>query len=148
MIRTTIRPCGLLVREHRLLTLLYQYEGHDRHNLPGGNLEPGEAILDCLVREFAEELDLAVQPGELLFSAETLAGDKHTLHLAFRLACQNTSPRLNPDQVKASRLCWLDADALQQVSLYPAIGSALVPFLRGAPIVPAFLGRVAQPWYG
>lgn len=34
--------------------------------LPGGKLAAGESLTECLVREFAEELDLRVAPGPIL----------------------------------------------------------------------------------
>ena len=34
---------------------------------PGGGLEKGEGIHDCLVREFDEELKLEIEPGELFY---------------------------------------------------------------------------------
>lgn len=36
-------------------------------NLPGGSLEPGETLGDCLVREMEEETGLDVEVGELLY---------------------------------------------------------------------------------
>src|SRR4029077_20341394 len=38
----------------------------DEWELPGGKLEPGEAIEDCLVREIGEELNLPVAVGRPL----------------------------------------------------------------------------------
>ena len=53
------------VVEHDGLFVLLKNE-RDEWELPGGKLEPGEAIEDCLVREIDEELNLPVAVGRPL----------------------------------------------------------------------------------
>ena len=48
---------GVLVEAGRVVLLENE---RDEWELPGGRLEPGEAPMTCLVREFAEELGAAV----------------------------------------------------------------------------------------
>ncbi|MEO5347026.1 MAG: NUDIX hydrolase [Magnetococcus sp. YQC-9] len=144
MIRPVIRPSGLIVSGKKILLLRYRYGNHDRFNLPGGNLEGDESLLDCLIREFNEELNLTVTPKELLYVAETRT-DKTTVHLVFRMEHRG-EPCLNPDQVRASELLWLPACELIAAPLYPAIGSALAAWLKESP-QPVHLGRIEQPWF-
>lgn len=49
----------LITHEHRAGMLMTKF--------PGGGLEKGEGIHDCLVREFDEELELEIEPGELFY---------------------------------------------------------------------------------
>ncbi len=142
-----VRPSGLLVADRRLLVMRYDYSGHTRFNLPGGNREIGEAVRTGLIREFSEELDLEAVPGDLAFTVENTAKGRETLHLVFRIDSVQGTPCLNPDHTKALEVVWLDPDALEQVQLYPAIGSFLGPWLRGVYTGPIHLGRVAQPWF-
>lgn len=146
MTHRIIRPCGLVVRKQRLLVLRYQYGSHTRFNLPGGNLESNETIHTCLIREFNEELNLTVVPGDLIFVAETKTDEKNTLHLAFELTCQG-EPTLNLDAVKAQELLWLEPDVVDSAPLYPAIGSVLGSWLRGTLPTRHFLGPIEQPWF-
>lgn len=141
-----IRPCGLVIREQRLLLLRYQYGGHDRYNLPGGNLEADEEIPTCLIREFAEELHLTIIPQELILVAETTNNHKTTLHLVFQVTAQG-EPQINSTCVKATELLWLEPNAIDTAPLYPAIGHILGPKLRGQTHSPLFLGRIDQPWF-
>lgn len=60
--RFTIRVYGLLVNAHNEILLSKEKIG-DFHftKFPGGGLELGEGIVDCLVREFKEEANLDIQ---------------------------------------------------------------------------------------
>ncbi len=56
----TIRVYGLLVHKANVLLSKEYIKGENYIKLPGGGLEFGEGVLDCLQREFKEELDLDV----------------------------------------------------------------------------------------
>lgn len=142
-----LRPAGLVVQDRQLLVMRYQYGGRDRFNLPGGNLDPGEELTACLMREFAEELDLEIEVGQLLFCAETVAVERHVLHLIFQVTAISGIPCLNPTQTRAVQVQWLPIDRVADVSLYPAITSALVAWLCDGCVAPHYLGRLQQEWF-
>jgi ADP-ribose pyrophosphatase YjhB (NUDIX family) len=50
-----------------LLSTIEQFQGQRFRKLPGGGLEWGEGINDCLKREFREELDLDIDIGKQLY---------------------------------------------------------------------------------
>ena len=102
-----VRPSGVVVHNRRLLVMHYQYGNRDRFNLPGGKLDPGEEAQSCLVREFAEELNLEVTVGDLLFCADTLAMERHVIHLIFLVVACAGKPCLNPSETRAQRIVWL-----------------------------------------
>jgi len=54
---------GVVERGGRFVLLKNE---RDEWELPGGKLEPGETIEDCLVREIAEELNLSTRIGRPL----------------------------------------------------------------------------------
>ncbi|MBF0161808.1 MAG: NUDIX domain-containing protein [Magnetococcales bacterium] len=143
-----IRPSGVLVQDQNLLTMCYHYAGRERFNLPGGNLEPGEELTACLMREFAEELDLEIAVGELLLCAETVAGERHVLHLVFRVLPMAGTPCLNTAQTRAVRLQWLPLQMLAETSLYPGLAPELASRLSGQrPAGSIYLGRLQQEWF-
>ncbi|MBF0191788.1 MAG: NUDIX hydrolase [Magnetococcales bacterium] len=144
MTTPVIRPCGIAIRDRSILVMRYRYGQNDRFNLPGGNLEPGETLHDCLRREFREELHWTITPQELLHLAETRT-DRATLHVVFRVTFTG-EPCLDPQQVKATELLWMPLADLSDAPLYPAIGAELAAWLKGHP-APIHLGPIEQPWF-
>ena len=52
-------------------------------NLPGGRQQPGELLVETVVREFYEETRLRVRAGELAYVSESYDGDRHFLNATF-----------------------------------------------------------------
>lgn len=66
--RFNIRVYGLLINEHNEVLLADERRnGMPFTKFPGGGLEWGEGVQDCLVREFKEETGLDIVPGELFY---------------------------------------------------------------------------------
>lgn len=61
MKRFNVRVYGILINEGKLLVSDEYIKGMNITKLPGGGLEFGEGTIDCLIREFKEELDLEVE---------------------------------------------------------------------------------------
>jgi 8-oxo-dGTP pyrophosphatase MutT (NUDIX family) len=57
----------------------------DEWELPGGKLEPGETIEDCLVREIAEELNLSTKVGRPLNNWVYFVNGVHVLIVTYAL---------------------------------------------------------------
>jgi len=58
--RFNVRVYGILVDKGRLLVSDEFIKGKEITKLPGGGLEFGEGPVDCVIREFKEETNLAV----------------------------------------------------------------------------------------
>jgi 8-oxo-dGTP diphosphatase len=56
-----VRVYGILINDNKLLVSDEYIKGMNITKLPGGGLEFGEGTIDCVVREFKEELDLDVE---------------------------------------------------------------------------------------
>ncbi|AKQ45694.1 NUDIX hydrolase [Rufibacter radiotolerans] len=85
--KARIRVCGLLIQDGKLL--LARHTDPFGEGVfwipPGGGLEYGEKVKDCLVREFAEETGLHVEVGRFLNLNEFLRPPLHALELFFEV---------------------------------------------------------------
>lgn len=55
-----IRVYGIYIHNDKLLTLKEKYGKWEMIKLPGGGLELGEGVIDCLKRECKEELNIDI----------------------------------------------------------------------------------------
>lgn len=65
-----IRVYACVVKDKKVLTLFEEYAGEPLMKFPGGGLEFGEGLKECLKREFAEELNVDVEIGEHFYTQE------------------------------------------------------------------------------
>ncbi len=56
-----IRVYGILIENQKVLVSDEYIKGNYTTKFPGGGLELGEGTIDCLIREFKEELDLKIE---------------------------------------------------------------------------------------
>ncbi len=68
--RFNIRVYGLLVENGRVLLSDEYIKGMEVTKFPGGGLELGEGIAECLKREFYEELNLTIQIKEHFYTTD------------------------------------------------------------------------------
>lgn len=61
MRKFNVRVYGLLVHDNRVVITDEVIGGHLMTKFPGGGLEFGESTVDCLKREFIEEMNLEVE---------------------------------------------------------------------------------------
>jgi len=79
-----VRACGVCVENNQVLLINHSglVEG-DFWSLPGGGVEFGETIQDCLKREFFEETELVIEVCDFLFACEFIHRPLHAIELYF-----------------------------------------------------------------
>ena len=66
-----IRVYGLLLNDNKQVLVSDEYiRGNYFTKFPGGGLEFGEGTRDCLAREFKEEMDLAVEVSDHIYTTD------------------------------------------------------------------------------
>lgn len=65
--RPKVRASGFLVEDGCLLCVKQKLRERSNWNIPGGALDPGETLRECVVREMREETGLSVEVVELLY---------------------------------------------------------------------------------
>lgn len=68
----TVRVYGILVDKGRILLSHEHYHGKRFTKFPGGGLELGESVIDCLKREFMEEMKVEIIPSYLFHVTESV----------------------------------------------------------------------------
>lgn len=68
--RFNVRVYGLLIHQNSFLILNEYYAGEILNKLPGGGVELGEGLIDCLKRELKEELNLNLKKAEHFYTQE------------------------------------------------------------------------------
>ena len=67
----TLRVYGILINEAKQVLVSDEYiRGNYFTKFPGGGLEVGEGTIDCLKREFKEEMNLEVEVGDHIYTTD------------------------------------------------------------------------------
>lgn len=80
-----IRAAGILIEKNQILLIEQDVTQDRRWSLPGGKLEEGETLGDCVVREVKEETGLTTKVKRLLYICDSIKADKHIVHITFEV---------------------------------------------------------------
>ncbi|MEE8716489.1 MAG: NUDIX hydrolase [Coriobacteriales bacterium] len=119
--RPLVRLTGILVYGGCLLIVRQVLHERSRWNLPGGSLELGETLDQCLRRELLEETGLTVRMGDLLYVTDRFKGlGHHVVDMSF--AIEPVGPQgmslLDVTGALPSRVC-PDGERLAAARLVP-----------------------------
>ncbi len=68
--KINIRVYACAVKDKKVLALFEEYAGEPLMKFPGGGLEFGEGVIDCLHREFDEELNVKIEIEKHFYTQE------------------------------------------------------------------------------
>jgi mutator protein MutT len=79
-----IRPTGILIEDGKILLVKQELVEQTHWSFPGGALEFGETIEQCLVREMKEETGLDIKVKELLYICDRFHQlNRHVVDMTF-----------------------------------------------------------------
>lgn len=144
-----VRPSVALIEGDKILLMRYRYGDADVFNLPGGNTDPGETLVQTLQRELVEELGIEIAVEELLLTGEVILSQQKTdvLHCVFRAKIIQGIPVLNPVETSSLEVLWKNIDELDQLEMYPNVGSDLQKHLHTSDKLSAYVGKILQRWH-
>ncbi|MDQ0229917.1 ADP-ribose pyrophosphatase YjhB (NUDIX family) [Metabacillus malikii] len=132
-----VKGCAVILKDQSILLVEFHDENGLHYNLPGGGVEPGETIMEAVVREAKEEASIDIEVGELAFIYEYAPhrnnhkyGKTHSLSLMFECKIINgTTPELpqKPD-LHQTDVKWIPLAKLNDVILYPNIKEQLLAY--------------------
>jgi ADP-ribose pyrophosphatase YjhB (NUDIX family) len=123
-----IRVGAVMARDGALLLVRHQKPDRDPYwVLPGGKLEPGETIPECVEREISEETGLSARFSGVLYVSEFLRDGRHTVDITVRMTLQgNEEAKLGSDPEVAAgsaptlrELRWVETGELREIALLP-----------------------------
>ncbi len=116
-----IRIYGLLIEQNRLLITKELFVDELIYKFPGGGLEFGEGLHDCLIREFKEELNLDIEVVQHIFTQENFIQsavnpDDQVLMIYYQVKAKNFEDfKVKTSDIK--ELIWKDLDELKAEDL-------------------------------
>jgi 8-oxo-dGTP diphosphatase len=119
-----VRVCGILIENNRLLVVEHKNIGENGVFIspPGGGLQLGENIENCLKREFLEETGLVISVERFLFVNEFLDLPLHAIELFFLVKKVNgelrlgTDPEMQPNEQILQRIFFISENELAEMA--------------------------------
>ncbi len=107
-----VRVYGLCFYGEKFLALKEMYAGTELLKLPGGGLEFGEGLIECLEREMKEELNLEIHSTEHFYTQEGFVvsrfNEKEQL-LTIYYRCEISNPKdLKILEPSIQEVLWID----------------------------------------
>jgi len=135
-----IRVYGIYINKSNQLLLSDEvYKGHSFTKFPGGGLEKGEGPVDCLKREFLEEMDLEISIQNHFYTTDFYqpsAFDKsqQIISIYYMIRADdseagNKIAKANATQSKELNFKWIDLEKLKDSDLTFPIDKKVVELL-------------------
>lgn len=137
----------MIIKDNKILTLKYVYNGQPLYALPGGNVEDNEYVADTLVRELQEELGVDISVKDLFSVAETYNPTKKSniIHMTFRADISKGEPTPDKSQTTTLGVEWIDINTIEEKNLYPNIGGHIKKSNDNSH-TNKYLGAIDQKW--
>jgi 8-oxo-dGTP diphosphatase len=126
MKKFNLRVYGVCVNErNELLVSNEEYKELSFTKFPGGGLEWGEGIRECLEREFREEFDLEIEVGELFyltdfFQQSAFSENDQVISVYYRCSLNGDFNHENRKGDKNENLQWITmSDLHEDLFMFP-----------------------------
>jgi 8-oxo-dGTP diphosphatase len=112
--RFNIRVYGLLIENGKVLINEELIKGRQVIKFPGGGLDWGEGTIDCLKREWKEELGLDIEVAQHFYTTDffqpSAFDDSQVISIYYKVLANKEAEIVN--YVAGERTYWLDISAI------------------------------------
>jgi len=115
--KVRLRVCGLCFENDAILLVKHNIDGEILWAPPGGGINFGESLVNCLVREFEEETSLTIVPGKFLFISEYVKLPLHAIEMFYQVKNYSGKLKLGSDPELADRTILEDIGFFNQKRL-------------------------------
>lgn len=91
--KVRVRACGLCFSGDSILLVKHNMGDYALWSPPGGGVNFGESLRECVAREFMEETNLEVHVGQQLFIYEHIRPPLHAIEVYFQIDEWHGSPK-------------------------------------------------------
>jgi len=113
-----IACCGIIEKHGKiLLTRRKVNPFKDKFVLPGGKLDFGENLKECLKREILEETGLKILKASFFDYKEILLKDRYYLIMYFKSVVKDFNLKINEDEI--SEILWIDRFSIDKIDIAP-----------------------------
>lgn len=115
---TVIRCRAIIIHNDKLLVVRHS-KAADYYALPGGHLDQGEDIRECIKREIIEELGIVPEIGRLLYINNLIKDGAQNIEFFFEII--NSVDYLDIDKLGGTHkaelveIIWLDKDSAKEL---------------------------------
>jgi len=107
---TDIRCRGIIVHDEKILTVKHKIDS-GFYALPGGHLEWGESVQECMKREIIEELGITPKIGRLLYVRNFVEENKQSIEFFFEILNSASFLKINDlggtHRHELVEICWI-----------------------------------------
>jgi ADP-ribose pyrophosphatase YjhB (NUDIX family) len=109
---TDIRCRGIILHNDKILAVKHSKDG-SYFALPGGHLEWGESVIECIKREITEELGIIPEIGRLLYVRNYVREDSNVQSIEFHFEITNSADYVDIDKLtgthshELAEICWI-----------------------------------------
>ena len=133
---TDIRCRGIILHNDKILVVKHSKD-NSYYALPGGHLEWGESVKECIEREITEELGIKPEIGRLLYIRNYVRDDSNVQSIEFHFEIINSADYLNIDVTnnkgshghELAEICWIgknDSRIIKPIALQDDLNNGTI----------------------
>ena len=117
-----VRVATVIEKDDKFLCVKLVQGSREFWILPGGTLEYGESLTECLIRELKEETHLDIEPQKIIYMRDLIGPGSHSIEIFFYSTIKACTPKLGIDPGSDGRhtldeVKWLSLVELAGVTL-------------------------------